>query len=88
MKYYVYILKCADGTLYTGATQGSLEDRVHKHNHTKAGAKYTRARRPVVLRYSEELDSLAAARAREAEIKRMKKPEKLALLKASSGKML
>jgi len=82
MKYYVYILECADGTLYTGSTQGSLEDRVHKHNHTKAGAKYTRARRPVVLRYSEECDSFATARAREAEIKRLKKPAKLALLKA------
>ena len=80
MKHYVYILECADGTLYTGATQGSLEDRVHKHNHTKAGAKYTRARRPVILKYSEECDSLAVARAREAEIKRMMKIQKMVLI--------
>ena len=91
MKYHVYILECTDGTLYTGATQGSLDERIHKHNHTKAGAKYTRARRPVTLRYSEEFDSLAAARAREAEIKRMKKPAKEELIATqmpSSRKMI
>jgi putative endonuclease len=65
---FVYILKCADGTLYTGSTT-DLEKRLYEHNHTTAGAKYTRARRPVSLYYSEKKKTLSAARSREAHIK-------------------
>ncbi len=76
----VYILKCADGTLYTGSTI-DLENRMKKHNGIiKGGAKYTRARRPVELVHKEECKSLAQARAREAEIKRMDREEKLTLI--------
>ena len=46
--YFVYILECADGTLYTGITT-DLERRLDEHNNSSKGAKYTRARRPVVL---------------------------------------
>lgn len=74
----VYILECSDGTLYTGSTN-NLEKRVHAHNHAKHGAHYTKIRRPVILKYSEELETYAEVRAREAEIKRMDRSEKMKL---------
>ncbi len=77
----VYVLKCSDGTLYTGSTV-DVEKRVREHNELKSGAKYTRARRPVVLVYSEKCKNFAKAREREAEIKRMTRSEKLLFIKA------
>lgn len=77
--YFVYILQCADNTLYTGSTN-NLEKRLHEHNNAKNGAHYTKIRRPVVLKYSEELATYAAARKREGEIKRMTKTQKLNLI--------
>ncbi|HZK25621.1 MAG TPA: GIY-YIG nuclease family protein [Oscillospiraceae bacterium] len=77
MTAYVYIVKCADNTLYTGWTT-SLVRRVRVHNQGKA-AKYTRARRPVELVYWERLDSKVAALQREWEIKQLTRAEKLAL---------
>jgi putative endonuclease len=77
--YYVYILNCADGTVYVGSTT-DLEKRLHAHNHLKSGAHYTKIRRPVTLRYSEKHSTYAAVRAREGEIKRMSREEKLALV--------
>ncbi len=77
---YVYILKCNDGTLYTGSTV-DLAKRLREHNELKNGAKYTRARRPVAITYQEECGTLARAREREAEIKRMSRNEKLKLVK-------
>jgi putative endonuclease len=79
MAYFVYIVKCADNTLYTGCTN-NLEKRIRLHNSTKSGAKYTRVRRPVTLVYSEEYKTLAEGRAREAEIKRLTRSEKEKLL--------
>lgn len=76
----VYILKCGDGTLYTGSTV-DLAKRLREHNELKSGAKYTKARRPVALAYQEKCKTLALAREREAEIKRMTRSEKLALVK-------
>jgi len=76
----VYILKCNDDTLYCGSTV-DIKKRVREHNESKNGAKYTFARRPVTLVYQEECETLATARAREAEIKRMKREEKLLLIK-------
>lgn len=78
MKHFVYILECADDTLYCGCTN-NLEKRVREHNTSKSGAHYTKIRRPVVLKYFEEFDSLAEARAREAEIKRLSREEKFKL---------
>lgn len=75
----VYILQCSDGTLYTGSTN-DLEKRLHAHNHLKSAAKYTRARRPVKVVYSELCESLSLARKREAEIKRLTREEKLQLI--------
>jgi len=76
--YYIYILKCADKTLYTGSTN-DLEKRVAAHNGAKSGAKYTRARRPVKLVYSEKFRTRSKAMKREWEIKQMDKEEKLEL---------
>lgn len=72
---YVYILTCADGTLYTGSTT-DLERRLREHNHAKSGAHYTKIRRPVTLAYSEHFATLAEARKREAEIKKLTRGEK------------
>jgi len=77
-----YILKCKDGTLYAGSTS-DLVKRLREHNELKSGAKYTRGRRPVVLVYKEKCKTLAKARAREAEIKRMTRKEKLCLISDS-----
>lgn len=74
---YTYILKCSDGTFYTGWTN-DLEKRLKAHNEGK-GAKYTKARRPVTLVYYECFFSKEEAMKREYEIKHLtrKKKEKL-----------
>ncbi len=74
---YVYILRCADGTLYTGWTT-DLNRRLAAHN-AGSGAKYTRSRRPVALLYSEECASRGAALRRESAVKRLTRAQKLAL---------
>ena len=79
MPYSVYILKCADGTLYVGSTN-NLSRRLREHNHAKKGAHYTKIRRPVELVYSEPAPSLGAARKREAELKSWTREEKLVLV--------
>lgn len=76
--YYVYILRCEDGTLYTGYTD-DIPRRVALHNRGK-GAKYTRSRLPAVLAYQEELPDKSAAMKREAAIKKLTRPQKLALI--------
>lgn len=75
MPYTVYILECADKTYYTGCTN-NLEKRLKQHNETKAGAHYTKIRRPVTLKYSEHYKTISEARSREASIKRLKRAEK------------
>lgn len=79
MPHFVYILECADASLYVGSTN-NLEKRLKQHNDSKRGAHYTKIRRPVVLRYQESLPTLGAARQREAEIKRWKREKKLVLI--------
>jgi len=82
--YYVYILKCADDTLYTGITT-ELARRVDEHNGSDKGAKYTRVRRPVTLLYSEVYDDRSAASKREYKIKKkMTRREKLEMIKAKN----
>lgn len=78
--YYVYIVQCADNTLYTGIAI-ELERRMSEHNHSDKGAKYTRARRPVTLVYSEEYLNRSLASKREYEIKKkMSRTAKLELI--------
>ena len=72
---YVYILKCADGSLYTGWTT-DLEKRVIAHN-SGNGAKYTKSRLPVELIYYEEFENKSDALKRECAIKKLSRVEKL-----------
>jgi len=74
---FVYILRCADGTLYTGWTT-DLQARLRAHNAGK-GAKYTKARLPVRMVYSESLPSKNEAMRRESAIKRLTRASKLKL---------
>lgn len=78
--YFIYILKCSDGTLYTGITV-DLERRVREHNSSKLGAKYTRARRPVKLVYSKKFRNRSLASKAESRIKNLTRTEKLKLIK-------
>jgi putative endonuclease len=68
--WYTYIVRCADGTLYTGVTT-DLERRVHEHNHTARGARYTRARRPVTLVFYNRHPNRSDACKHEAGLKKM-----------------
>ena len=77
-KHYVYILRCSDGTFYTGWTTDP-ERRMKVHNSGK-GAKYTRARRPVELIYYEEFDDKIEAQRREWAIKQLTRAEKEELI--------
>lgn len=77
-KHYVYILRCCDGTYYTGWTTDP-ERRVKVHNSGK-GAKYTRSRRPVDLIYYEEFDNKIDAQKREWAIKHLSRSEKEKLI--------
>jgi putative endonuclease len=72
--HHVYVLECADGTFYTGYTT-DLERRVAEHD-AGEGAKYTRGRTPVELRYHETFDSRSAAMSREYEIKELTRRQK------------
>lgn len=83
--WHVYILECADGTLYTGSTT-DLKRRIEEHNESPLGAKYTKARRPVSLRYSSAHADRSAALKEEAHIKRLPRGEKQALLKPEAKK--
>ena len=77
-KYYIYMLRCADGSLYTGWTTDP-EKRAAAHNAGK-GAKYTRSRRPGELVYSETFDDKIAAQRREYAIKQLSRREKEKLI--------
>lgn len=82
-KWFVYILLCGDGTLYTGMTD-DIHKRIAAHRSGK-GAKYTRGRGPLILRYLEELPTRSMALQRENAIKRMKRTEKLDLCNSNKG---
>jgi putative endonuclease len=88
MAYHVYIVRCADATLYTGVAT-DVARRIAEHNgetatgkpsKAKLGARYTSARRPVTLVYSAPLATRSAAQREEARLKRLSRVEKLALL--------
>lgn len=77
-KHYIYILRCADDSFYTGYTTDP-ERRTKVHN-TGKGAKYTRSRRPVELIYTEEFDNKVDAQRREYAIKQLTRTEKEKLI--------
>lgn len=76
---YVYIVKCSDGTYYTGYTN-HIKKRINAHNQGK-GAKYTRGRRPVTLKYVETYDTKSEAMSREYRIKQLSRKEKQNLIR-------
>lgn len=76
--YYVYIVECKDGTLYTGYAK-DVASRIEKHN-LGTGAKYTRNRRPVRLKYKEPVDTISSALKREIQIKKLTRKEKMELI--------
>lgn len=80
--WYVYLLRCADDTLYAGCTNDP-QRRLHQHN-TGQGAKYTRSRRPVTLVYLEQAENHSQALRREAALKRLSRKEKLTLIDTST----
>ena len=77
--WFVYMLQCSDDSLYTGVTT-DLERRLKEHNEGPLGAKYTRARRPVTLVWSEQCGSRSNATTREAELKKLNREQKLNLV--------
>ncbi|AYX88891.1 GIY-YIG nuclease family protein [Staphylococcus cohnii] len=77
-KHFIYIVRCKDGSLYTGYAK-DIEQRVAKHN-SGQGAKYTKIRRPVELVYQEVFDTKSEAMKREYEIKTFSRQEKLQLI--------
>ena len=82
MFWYVYILRCGDGTLYTGITD-NIPRRLAAHRSGK-GAKYTRGRGPLELVYQEQVPDKSAALRREIEIKRLRRAEKERLIKSQN----
>ena len=84
MAWHVYIVECNDGSFYTGITK-DLAKRITAHN-VGHGAKYTKPRRPVNLRYSEPAQDRAKASQRENEIKSLRKSAKLNLIATQSAK--
>lgn len=82
-QWVVYVLECGDGTLYTGISD-DMERRLRLHAQGK-GAKYTRGRGPLTLRYREQCPDHSTALKREAQIKRLARKEKLALCALWNG---
>ena len=78
-RWYVYMVRCADDSLYTGITT-DLERRITEHNESPTAAAYTRSRRPVQLVYSENCADRASASSRENKIKNLSRQQKLELI--------
>ena len=77
--WHVYIVRCNDDTFYTGVAK-DLERRLHQHNHSSAGAKYTRARRPVELVYREVAADRSTAQQREYQLRKLSAAQKRLLI--------
>ena len=82
MSYFVYILECSDGSLYTGITK-DVTKRIAEHNTSIKGAKYTKSRRPVKLVYKEPSPNRSTASKREYQIKKFTRLEKLQLIQSN-----
>lgn len=76
--YTLYIVECADGTLYTGITT-DITRRLLEHNTSERGAKYTRSRRPVNLRYTRRFRTRSRATQEETQMKKLTRADKLKL---------
>lgn len=80
--WFVYMLHCGDGSLYTGITT-DLQRRLDEHNDGKWGARYTRVRRPVALLWFEDHESRSTAATREAEIKKLDRDDKIRIVETA-----
>ena len=74
--WYLYVLECSDGTLYTGVTT-DLDRRLEEHNNSPRGAKYTKTRRPVELVWSRQYGSRSEAQSEEYKFKKLSRKNKL-----------
>ncbi len=83
MSYFIYILECSDGSLYTGITT-DVTKRLEEHNNSDKGAKYTKTRRPVKLLYQEPSLNRSTASKREYAIKKLTRLQKIQLIKKGS----
>ncbi len=81
--WYLYVLLCADGTYYTGITKDTKR-RLHEHNNTKRGAKYTKVRRPVSLVFSKRFDNRSVAQKAEYAFKRYSRAQKKQIVESQS----
>ena len=79
-EWFVYIVECADKTLYTGITT-DMERRINEHNSSQKGAKYTKTRRPVTMVYFETALDRTTASKRESQIKKLSRKEKMELIR-------
>ena len=78
--WFLYVVGCCDGTLYTGVTT-DLNRRVNEHNTSKRGAKYTKTRRPVNLIWSNKYNNRSEAQSAEYSFKKLSRKEKLDIIK-------
>ncbi len=78
--WHLYVVECADKTLYTGVTT-DLRRRLHEHNHTKRGAKYTRCRRPVALVWNREYPTRSEAQSAEYQFKKLVHKQKWTIIR-------
>ena len=78
--WFLYVVRCSDGTLYTGVTT-DLNRRVNEHNTSKRGAKYTKTRRPVNLIWSKEYNNRSEAQSAEYNFKKLSRKQKLDIIK-------
>lgn len=84
IQYFLYIIECQDGTLYTGITT-DLDRRINEHNQSPLGARYTRGRGPVKLAYSKKFNSRSLASKEEYRIKKLSRLEKLEMIGLGEG---
>ena len=80
-KWMMYVVECSDGTLYTGITT-NIKRRILEHNFGMKGAKYTRSRRPVGLKFSMECEDHSEAARKESRFKKLSKAEKIRIINA------
>ena len=83
-QWYIYIVECADGSLYTGITT-DVQRRILEHNFSFKSAKYTRSRRPVHLRWTKKAADRSEASKEEYRIKKLSRKKKLELIQESSS---
>jgi len=80
--WFLYVVECSDNTLYTGITT-DINRRLHEHNNTRRGARYTRSRRPVSLVYWRDLNDRSEATSAELAFKRLSRAQKLKMIAKS-----